>query len=83
MYLPRLRKISDVLTQMHAADPDTVITRHFIESLIHSGQLTALKYGDAWLVNLDELYLLLSAEKPDDKQSSRRETPSPYLQEKD
>ena len=30
MYLPRLRKISDVLTQMHAADPDTVITRHFI-----------------------------------------------------
>lgn len=64
MYLPRLRKISDVLTQMHAADPDTVITRHFIESLIHSGQLTALKYGDAWLVNLDELYLLLSAENP-------------------
>ena len=51
---------------MHATDPDTVITRHFIESLIHSGQLTALKYGDAWLVNLDELYLLLSAEKPDD-----------------
>ena len=47
---------------MHAAD--TVITRHFIESLIHSGQLTALKYGDAWLVNLDELYLLLSAENP-------------------
>ena len=44
---------------MHAADPNTVITRHFIESLIHSGQLTALKYGDAWLVNLDELYLLL------------------------
>ena len=76
MYLPRLRKISDVLTQMHAADPDTVITRHFIESLIHSGQLTALKYGDAWLVNLDELYLLLSAEKPDDTEIADDHVPN-------
>ena len=76
MYLPRLRKISDVLTQMYAADPDTVITRHFIESLIHSGQLTALKYGDAWLVNLDELYLLLSAEKPDDTEIADDHVPN-------
>ena len=76
MYLPRLRKISDVLTQMYAADPDTVITRHFIESLIHSGQLTALKYGDAWLVNLDELYLLLSAIKPDDTEIADDHVPN-------
>lgn len=61
---------------MHAADPDTVITRHFIESLIHSGQLTALKYGDAWLVNLDELYLLLSAIKPDDTEIADDHVPN-------
>lgn len=61
---------------MHAADPDTVITRHFIESLIHSGQLTALKYVDAWLVNLDELYLLLSAEKPDDTEIADDHVPN-------
>ena len=61
---------------MHAADPNTVITRHFIESLIHSGQLTALKYGDAWLVNLDELYLLLSAIKPDDTEIADDHVPN-------
>lgn len=70
MYLPRLRRISDVITEMHANDPDTVITRHFIEMLIHTKQITTLKYGDAWLINLDELYIFLSAVKPDESDLS-------------
>ena len=63
MYLPRLRRISDVLKEMKAQDEQTVISRHFIESLVHRNEITALKYGDAWLINLDELYLYLSAQK--------------------
>lgn len=63
MYLPRLRRISDVIKEMKAQDEKTVISRHFIESLVHKNEITALKYGDAWLINLDELYLYLSAQK--------------------
>ena len=66
MYLPKLRKISDVINEMKANDPHTVITRHFIEFLIHTNKITALKFGDAWLVNLDELFIFLSAVKPDE-----------------
>ena len=63
MYLPRLRRISDVIKEMRAQDEDTVITRHIIEELIHKRELSALKYGDAWIVNLDELYLYMCAQK--------------------
>ena len=35
MYLPRLRRISDVIKEMRAQDEDTVITRHIIKELIH------------------------------------------------
>ena len=63
MYLPRLRRISDVLKEMKEKDEKTVISRHFIETLVHQNEITALKYGDAWLINLDELYLYLHAQK--------------------
>ena len=63
MYLPRLRRISDVLKEMKSADEQTVISRHFIEALVHTNEITALKYGCAWLINLDELYLYLSSQK--------------------
>ena len=42
MYLPRLRRISEVIKEMRAQDEDTVITRHFIEELIHKRELSAL-----------------------------------------
>ncbi len=66
MYLPRLRRISDAIKEIKTVDPDSVLTRYFIEELIHRNQLTAMKYGDAWLINLDELFLLFSATPPDE-----------------
>lgn len=54
--MPRLRRIDTVLKAMKQADPDTVITRHFITTLLREGKITPLKYGDAWVVNIDELY---------------------------
>lgn len=66
MYIPRLRRIDSVLKEMKQADPKTVISRWFIIQLIHSEEITALKYGDAWLVNLDELYGYLSGGVPSD-----------------
>ena len=59
MYIPRLRRISDVINEMKKADPDTIITCYTIIKLIEVGKLTALKYGNAWVINLDELYCVL------------------------
>ena len=56
MYIPRLRKIDAVLKDMKQADPDTVVSRFFITKLLREGKITPLKYGDAWVVNIDELY---------------------------
>ena len=59
MYIPRLRRISDVINEMKKADPESTITYYTIIKLIEVGKLTALKYGNAWLINLDELYCVL------------------------
>lgn len=59
MYIPRLRRISDVVNEMKKADPDSIITYYTVIKLIEVGKLTALKYGNAWLINLDELYCVL------------------------
>ncbi|MBQ7390975.1 MAG: hypothetical protein IJW02_07740 [Clostridia bacterium] len=44
---------------MKKADPESIITYYTIIKLIEVGKLTALKYGNAWLINLDELYCIL------------------------
>lgn len=59
MYIPRLRRISDVINEMKKADPESIITYYTIIKLIEVGKLTAMKYGNAWLINLDELYCVL------------------------
>lgn len=56
MYLPRLRRISDVIKEMKQADPESRITYCLLIELINEGKITAMKYGNAWLINLDELY---------------------------
>ena len=60
MYIPRLRRIETVLKEIKATDPKTVISRWFILQLVRSEEITPLKYGDAWLINTDELYGYLS-----------------------
>lgn len=62
MYVPRLRRMSDAIKELRQSDPASALTPHFLESLIYSQQLTQLKYGYAWLVNLDELYAYLTAD---------------------
>lgn len=66
MYVPRLRRIDTVLKEIKAADPKSVISRWFIIQLIRAEEITPLKYGDAWLINTDELYGYLSGGVPQD-----------------
>lgn len=56
MYIPRLRKINDVIKQVKENDPNIEINWKLIQRLIKTGKLTARKFGDAWLINLDEFY---------------------------
>lgn len=52
-----LRRINDVLKEMKEADPECMLTWKALQRLIVTGEITRLKYGNAWLINLDELYL--------------------------
>ena len=56
MYIPRLRRINDVLAEIKAQDPETELTWKLVKRLIKDGKLTAVKFGNAWLINLDEFY---------------------------
>ncbi len=62
MYLPRLRRIDTVIKEIKQADRNTVISRFFITKLLREGKITPLKYGDSWVVNIDELYGYLSGQ---------------------
>ena len=63
MYIPRLRRINDVLKEMKQKDPNTAMTFCLIMEIIKSGAITAMKYGNSWLINIDELYAYLKGAK--------------------
>lgn len=56
MYIPRLRYINDAVREIKEKDADFNVTYNMIRHLIKTGKLNQLKYGSAWLVNMDELY---------------------------
>ena len=60
MYIPRLRRINDVVAEIKEQDPETNITYRVIKELIAAKEITSMKYGNAWLINLDELYAYFS-----------------------
>lgn len=56
MYIPRIRRINDVLTEIKKQDPETDLTWKLVKRLIKDKRLTAMKFGNSWLNNLDEFY---------------------------
>lgn len=60
MYLPRLRRIKDVLKEIKTYDKDSCLTYYMIHQLMFEGKISMVKYGNAYVVNLDELYHYLS-----------------------
>ena len=59
MYLPRLRRLNDVLKEIKKADPRTCLTYYMLREMLKGGQLTNFQYGNSYVVNLDELYAFL------------------------
>lgn len=56
MYIPRLRRINDAIREIKQKDPNSVISWKLLQYLIKEEKLTAMWFGNSWLVNLDELY---------------------------
>ena len=55
LYIPKFRRIEDVLKEIKETDPDTELNWRFMKQLISNGNISQMKIGNAWLINLDEL----------------------------
>ncbi|MDD4816183.1 MAG: hypothetical protein PHQ62_03510 [Clostridia bacterium] len=55
MYVPRLRKINQLIDEVKKQDPNTAITYYLIETMFFRNQLSKIKWSNIWIVNLDEL----------------------------
>lgn len=58
MMIPRFRRIEQVLKEIKEFDPNTELNWRIIKGFINDGLLTGIKIGNAWLINIDELYSL-------------------------
>ena len=58
MYVPKLRKVNDVLKEIKKVDPNTAITENVLRTMIKDGTISHLKLGPTVLINPDELYSL-------------------------
>ena len=68
MYIPRLRKLDQVYKIFKEKDKNTALSKHMLEKLIFSEKITKIKYGNAWLINLDELFAFFNTkEKKNEK----------------
>ena len=45
-----------VIKEMKAQDPDSPVSWYFLRELCKKGKITTLKYGNSWLINVDEFY---------------------------
>ena len=55
MYIPKLRKKERVIKEIRKIDSGTEFTMTLLNKLIKNGEISKIDYGNAQLVNLDEL----------------------------
>ena len=55
MYIPKLRKKEKVINDIRKIDPNTALTTTLITKMIRKGEISKIEYGNALLVNIDEL----------------------------
>ena len=58
MFIPRLRRIEQAIKKIKEFDKDTELNWRIIQQLVKTGVITSVKIGNAWLINIDELYSL-------------------------
>lgn len=55
MYIPKLRKKENIMKDIKKLDENTALTLYLINTLIKKGEITKIDYGNAHLVNIDEI----------------------------
>ena len=50
MYIPKLRRISDVIKEIKAQDPNSPVSWYFLRELCKKGKITTLKYATRGLL---------------------------------
>ncbi len=70
MYIPRIRRVADVIKIFKEEDKDTMITQALIKNWIKQGKVACRKYGNAYVVNLDELYKSFKRQEANDGQAT-------------
>lgn len=63
MYIPILRKKQNVVNEIKKIDKDTAISQYLIETLVKKNFISKVNYGNALLINLDELAELFTKVK--------------------
>ena len=63
MYIPKLRKKDTIAKEIKKIDPNTAITVYLVNDLIKKGLISKIDYGNAYLINLDELAEFFSKEQ--------------------
>ena len=58
MFIPRLRRIEQAIKEIKEFDKDTELNWRIIQQLVKTGVITSVKIGNAWLINIDEIYSL-------------------------
>ena len=56
MYIPKIRRMVDAIQEIKSIDPETALTHRYIRTMVETKKITTIKYGYAWVVNMDELY---------------------------
>lgn len=56
-----------MIKEMKQADCNTVVSRFFLTKLLKEDKITPLKYGDSWVINIDELYGFMNGMKFENK----------------
>ncbi len=72
MYIPKLRKIPQVVKEIKSRDKNSAVTDYLIYELIRKGEISQIKYGNAWLINLDELYNFFTKKEQTNEEDDNR-----------
>lgn len=72
--VPRMRTIEQCAAYFKEQDPETIMTRYRIRTLIKEGTIPHVMYGQKYVVNLDKLieYLSGPAQEPEKKPEPKR-----------
>lgn len=66
---PRMRTLPEAFRELKEKDPHTCYTLRALRTSVNNGELKCVKVGSKTLIDLDNLYEMLSSETAEETQS--------------